>query len=126
MKLFSIDYRKKRMKKILEKIKIASLLDIDETMTENFYSYEEDNDIKKHFSKNKENFQSIFGEIGCKLTFFSSGANGHTFKGCIVDEDEKYYIAVKIVPYTRHKQYCPNGKRKNGILTKNALKMQNY
>lgn len=64
------------------------------------------NDTRYLLHKRIYNFQKIISKIGGKLYYVKSGANGHTFKGIIDDnEEDPFNYAVKVVAYPKKSKY---------------------
>ena len=66
-----------------------------------------DNDTRSVLGKVKIKMKQIIMNMGATLVYIKSGGYGHTFKGTICDDNgkEKFVFALKMVAYTKRKEY---------------------
>ena len=107
----SIPVRIEFIKNLLEGTDLKTLVNFDETDTENFIG--RDNDLESGDSydtrivlkKRILDFKNVITQIGGKLKYIKSGTTGHTFKGIVNDIDGSFEYAVKVVAYPKKEKY---------------------
>lgn len=100
-------------KSLLNNNKLKSIIDFENTDTENFINKSKDDDSGESYDtratlkKELHDITNVINNMGGTLQYWKSGTGGHTFKGIEFDKDGKtlYEYAVKVVAYPIKDKY---------------------
>lgn len=101
------------IKTLLRNNKLNSIINFDNTDTENFLCNHQDNDSGESYDtrtvlkKTVHDISDVINQMGGTLKYIKSGTTGHTFKGEEKDKDGNviYEYAVKVVAYSIKDKY---------------------
>lgn len=109
----TINNRIQFVKTLLKNNKLNSIINFDNTDTENFICNNQDNDSGESYDtrtvlkKRVHDITDVINQMGGTLKYIKSGTTGHTFKGEEKDKDGNiiYEYAVKVVAYSIKDKY---------------------
>jgi serine/threonine protein kinase len=114
----SIPFRIDFIKTLLDGKDLATMIDFENTETENFINPNKLNldendfnssvgshDTRASLNKRLHDFNKIINQIGGRLQYIKSGTTGHTFQGKIFDDNNEFNYAVKVVAYPKKERY---------------------
>lgn len=100
-------------KTLLNNNKLKSIIDFENTDSENFINKSKDDDSGESYDtratlkKELHDMTNVINNMGGTLQYWKSGTGGHTFKGIELDKDGNtlYEYAVKVVAYSIKDKY---------------------